>query len=98
MTPFLLIFILPVLLATGLIWGGIWAWSPLLYAFGVIPLMELFWKPDPRNLGSEEEEEAFEDDFDKVPDINDDDEVDDDDDDDEYDKPDNDDEADDEDI
>ena len=60
MTPFLLVFVLPVFLAAGLIWGGVWAWSPLLYAFGAIPLMELFWKPDPRNLGSEEEEEALE--------------------------------------
>ena len=49
MTPFLLVFVLPVFLAAGLIWGGVWAWSPLLYAFGAIPLMELFWKPDPRN-------------------------------------------------
>ena len=58
MLPFLLVFILPLLLAAGLAWGGIWAWSPMLYAFGVIPLMELFWKPDPRNLSPEEEDEA----------------------------------------
>lgn len=54
--------------------------------------------PKAKPVVEEEEEEAFEDDFDKVPDINDDDEVDDEEDDDEYDKPDNDDEAEDEDI
>ena len=58
MLPFLLVFILPLLLAAGLAWGGVWAWSPMVYAFGVIPLMELFWKPDPKNLSPEEEDEA----------------------------------------
>ena len=31
----------------------------MVYAFGGIPLMELFWKPDPKNLSPEEEDEAM---------------------------------------
>lgn len=59
MLPFLLVFILPLLLAVGLAEGGIWAWSPLIYAFGVIPSLELFWKPDPKNWSPEEEDAAL---------------------------------------
>jgi hypothetical protein len=54
--------------------------------------------PKPKPVVEEEEEEAYEDDFDKVPDINDDDEVDDEEDEDDYDKPDTDEDSDDEDL
>lgn len=34
---------------------GVYCYLPLLYAFGIIPLMELFLKPDPINLSMAEE-------------------------------------------
>ena len=42
---------------------GFVTWLPLVYAFGLIPLLELFLKPDPANLEGAEEELARNDSF-----------------------------------
>jgi alkane 1-monooxygenase len=42
---------------------GVFPWLPLLYAFGLIPLVELLLKPDPANLEGAEEELARNDSF-----------------------------------
>lgn len=34
---------------------GIWVWLPVVYAFVLIPLAELFWRPDERNPDAAEE-------------------------------------------
>ncbi len=43
-------FVLPILMFVSIQWKGIWSWGPALYAFCFIPFMELFTKPDNRNL------------------------------------------------
>jgi alkane 1-monooxygenase len=42
---------------------GVFTWIPLVYAFGLIPLIELFLKPDPVNMEGAEEELARNDPF-----------------------------------
>ena len=37
---------------------GIWTYSPLLFSFGFIPLVELLFKPDAKNLSEEEKQKA----------------------------------------
>ena len=39
-----------------LIIGGVWVYALPIYAFGMVPLLELFFKPDPRNLTKAEME------------------------------------------
>ena len=50
----------PFLIYVGALYGfmvtGFAVWIPLLYAWVFIPLLELFMKPDPSNLGAAEEE------------------------------------------
>ena len=37
---------------------GIWTYSPLIFSFGLIPLVELLFKPDAKNLSEEEKQKA----------------------------------------
>ncbi len=49
-TRYLFVFLAPALTIGGIQMGGLWTWSTVLLAFGVIPLFELFLVPDARNL------------------------------------------------
>ena len=46
---------LPVCLTIAFIYGNAWSWLPMAYAFGCIPLLELLFKPNGRNLEAAEE-------------------------------------------
>ncbi|MEL6589404.1 MAG: alkane 1-monooxygenase [Bacteroidota bacterium] len=52
---------LPVCLAIALLWRGAWSWLPLIYAFGMIPLLELIFQPRTENMDAAEEALAKED-------------------------------------
>ena len=54
--------ILPVLAIISFNAQGIWTFGPLLYAFGLIPLLELLFKPSAKNL-TESEEAILKDDW-----------------------------------
>ncbi|NMM47168.1 alkane 1-monooxygenase [Marinigracilibium pacificum] len=51
-----LVLILPVLVVLSFYQKGISTYFPIIYAFGIIPLLELIFKPDPTNISSVEEE------------------------------------------
>lgn len=51
-----LVFVLPALFIIGLREGSWFSFGPVIFAFGVIPLAELLFKPDPENLSSAEKE------------------------------------------
>jgi alkane 1-monooxygenase len=51
-----MIYIIPALFFAGVYLGSVWTFAPLLFAFGAIPLMELFFKPDPENVNEVEKE------------------------------------------
>ena len=49
-----MVYILPILFVVGVLAGGWFTYGPLLFAFGVIPVLELFFKPDEKNLDQAE--------------------------------------------
>lgn len=49
-----MVYIMPALFVVGVSTGGWLTFGPLLFAFGLIPLLELFFKPDPKNLHAAE--------------------------------------------
>jgi alkane 1-monooxygenase len=51
-----MVFILPALFIIGIREGGWWSFAPAIFAFGIIPLAELLFKPDPENLSAAEKE------------------------------------------
>jgi len=51
-----MVYIMPALFLLGIHSGGWLTFGPLLFAFGLIPLMELFFKPDSKNLNTAEAE------------------------------------------
>ncbi|MCC5928038.1 MAG: alkane 1-monooxygenase [Cyclobacteriaceae bacterium] len=55
---YMLVFTLPALAWLAFYYAGLIPWLPLLYVFGLIPLMELIFRPDERNLSAAEEEMA----------------------------------------
>ncbi len=55
---YLAVFILPLAMVTSLNSTGIWAWFPMILAFGIIPALELLFRPQTANLGAVEEEIA----------------------------------------
>ncbi|MEM6344261.1 MAG: alkane 1-monooxygenase [Bacteroidota bacterium] len=54
---------LPICLAIAFMWRGWWSWLPLAYAFGMIPLLELFLNPRTENMDAAEEAVAKADPF-----------------------------------
>ncbi|GAB4429637.1 MAG: alkane 1-monooxygenase [Bacteroidia bacterium] len=55
---YLAVLSLPLMLWPAFAWRGGWSFLPLLYVFGVIPLLELLMPPDPANLSRAEEDLA----------------------------------------
>jgi alkane 1-monooxygenase len=53
---YVMAFSLPLMFALALWWRGGWTFLPLLYAFGFIPGLELWLRPDPHNLNQVEED------------------------------------------
>lgn len=49
------IFLLPILVGAGFYYGGWWSFLPLLFSFGLVPFIELFYKGETENLTPEEE-------------------------------------------
>jgi alkane 1-monooxygenase len=56
-----MVYIIPALFVLGVMMGGWLSFSPLLFAFGVIPLLEVFFRPDRSNLDAAELEMRKED-------------------------------------
>ena len=48
-TPFFLIFMLPAMLIFGVERGGLWPLAPLLFTFGVVPLLDVVLAPNRDN-------------------------------------------------
>lgn len=53
---YLLVFVVPALFILGVHLGGWMTFGAVIFAFGVIPLLELLFKPDPKNIESAEAE------------------------------------------
>lgn len=53
---YLLVFSVPALFAVGAFAGGVMTWSALIFAFGIVPLSELVFAPNPRNIQAAERE------------------------------------------
>ena len=51
-----MVYIIPALFVVGVVKGGMWTFGSLLFAFGVIPVLELFFRPDPVNISKAESE------------------------------------------
>jgi alkane 1-monooxygenase len=51
-----MVFILPALFLVGVTYGSWWSFGPVIFAFGFIPLVELFFKPSSKNIDSAEKE------------------------------------------
>lgn len=51
-----LVFVLPVSVMFAFYTSGFWTWFPLMLVFGIIPLIELMFKPDEENMDSVEME------------------------------------------
>ncbi len=51
-----MVYIIPFLFMAGLLSGGWLTFSPLLFAFGIIPLLEIAFKPDAKNVEEAERE------------------------------------------
>jgi alkane 1-monooxygenase len=51
-----LVYIIPALFVAGCFLKGWMSYAPLLFAFGVIPLLELVFEPDPKNVDAAEQE------------------------------------------
>ena len=49
-----MVFTIPVLFLAGIYFGKWWTFSVLIFAFGIIPLLEIFFKPDPSNVDEAE--------------------------------------------
>jgi alkane 1-monooxygenase len=49
-----MVYIMPTLFAVGIHFGGWLTFGPLLFAFGLIPLLELLFEPDARNMDAVE--------------------------------------------
>jgi alkane 1-monooxygenase len=49
LAPYFLVFMLPVMLVLGVELGGIWTAVPLLFTFGLIPLLDAVFEQDQRN-------------------------------------------------
>lgn len=49
------VFVLPFIVLTAFAWGGLLSFYPVLFAFGLIPFLELFFKGNTNNLTTEEE-------------------------------------------
>lgn len=58
---YLLAYSLPLSVVVSFLTEGIWAFVPLFYSFGLIPLAELLLRPDPRNLSAAQAEVVRED-------------------------------------
>jgi len=56
-----MVFILPALFVAGVFLGSWWAFGPVIFAFGFIPLLEVLFKPDEQNLNAAEKEMRLED-------------------------------------
>ena len=52
---YLMVLTLPFTVAISFTQSGIWTWLPMLYAFGMVPLLELFFVPSTKNLSETEE-------------------------------------------
>lgn len=53
---YLLTYSLPVVVAIAFLYQGFWSWFPMIYAFAIIPLMELMFPAKTENLTKVEEE------------------------------------------
>lgn len=51
---YLLVFSVPAFFVIGVYAGGILTWSAVIFAFGIVPLAELLFAPDPENAGAAE--------------------------------------------
>jgi len=51
-----MVYILPLLFLVGIGSGGIWTFAPLIFAFGIIPLAEVFFAPKSANIEATERE------------------------------------------
>lgn len=51
-----MVYILPALFLLGTWQGGIWTFAPLIFAFGIIPLLEMLFKPNAVNIEAAESE------------------------------------------
>lgn len=49
------IFLLPLLVGIGFLYGGVWTFLPVVFSFGLVPLIELFYKGETENLSPEDE-------------------------------------------
>ena len=56
-----MVFVIPGLFVTGVFLGGLWTFGSLLFAFGVIPAMEILFRPNPANINNLEQEMLRED-------------------------------------
>jgi len=56
-----MVFILPALFVVGVKIGSWWSFSPVIFAFGFIPILELLFKPNAKNLSSAEKEMRLDD-------------------------------------
>lgn len=56
---YLLVFTLPAATAVSFLNDGVWSWTAVIYAFGVLPLFDHFIKIDRSNLNSQQEEIAL---------------------------------------
>jgi len=56
-----MVFILPVLFVVGIKFGSWWSFGPVIFAFGFIPLLELFFAPSSKNIDLAEKEMRLED-------------------------------------
>jgi len=53
---YIVVMVFPLVAFLSFEWRGWWLFSTVILAFGIIPLVELIFAPDPRNLSTEEEE------------------------------------------
>ncbi|HAA18328.1 MAG TPA: alkane 1-monooxygenase [Cytophagales bacterium] len=60
---YLLVFSIPATTAVAFTQEGIWTWLPIMYAFGLVPLLEFFFRPNETNMTAAEEAVAKSDRF-----------------------------------
>jgi alkane 1-monooxygenase len=56
-----MVFVIPALFIVGVYLGGWWTYSSVIFAFGIIPALEVLFRPNPRNLDKLEKEMLRED-------------------------------------
>lgn len=56
---YLLVYTLPAATAVSFLNEGIWSWTAVIYAFGILPLLDHFIAIDRSNLSAQQEEEAL---------------------------------------